>query len=72
MAVTSPDISVGKAVRLFEQKGITRDAGQQYDVSADGQRFVVSEPIGGETSTAIRVVQNWFVEFRNRQKGRQP
>ena len=73
VAVTSaPDISVGKAVRLFEQKGITRDAGQQYDVSADGQRFVVSEPIGGETSTAIRVVQNWFVEFRNRQKGRQP
>src|SRR5215831_2425943 len=28
------DFAVGKAVHLFEQKGITRDAGQQYDVSA--------------------------------------
>jgi Tol biopolymer transport system component len=68
-AVTSAaDFSVGKAVRLFEHKGITREAGQQYDVSAAGQRFVVREPVGGETSTAIRVVQNWFAEFGDRQK----
>jgi len=69
VAVTSAaDFTVGKAVRLFEQKGIARDAGQQYDVSADGQRFVLVEPVGGETSATIRVVQNWFAEFRDRQK----
>ena len=49
VAVTSaPDFSVGKAVRLFEQKGITRDGGQQYDVSADGQRFVLVEPVAAK------------------------
>jgi Tol biopolymer transport system component len=63
---TTPKFSVGKATRLFEQPGITRRTGQQYDVSADGQRFVVIEPVGAEASTAIRVVQNWFAEFRNK------
>ena len=40
----------------------------QYDVSADGQRFVMVEPIEEEaTPAAIRIVQNWFTEFRDRQ-----
>ena len=43
-------------------------AGQQYDVSTDGQRFVLSRARRRETSTAIRVVQNWFAEFRDRQQ----
>ncbi len=63
---TTPKFSVGKATRLFEQPGITRRTGQQYDVSRDGKRFVVIEPVGADASNAIRVVQNWFAEFRNK------
>jgi hypothetical protein len=43
-----------------------RDA--EYDVTADGQRFVVPEPVG-ESSSPIRVVLNWYEEFRVREHG---
>ena len=51
----------------------------QYDVSADAQRFVLAEPVEEEASTpppdhlvgelgrTIRVVQNWYEEFRDRE-----
>ncbi|MCP5120340.1 MAG: hypothetical protein GY953_56820, partial [bacterium] len=58
-----PEVVIGAAERLFEQPGISPQAGPQYDVSADGQRIVVVEPVGGEAVLTIRVVQNWFSEF---------
>jgi len=64
----SAGFSAGKPERLFEHKGIARRPGQQYDVAPGGQRFVVIEPVGAEPSRAIRVVQNWFAEFRNRNR----
>ena len=57
-------LTVGPAQRLFEHSGIARRPGQQYDVSRDGQRFVVIEPTGGPPAPTIRLVQNWFVAFR--------
>ena len=33
--------------------------GQDYDVSPDGQRFLVTVPGGEALSETIRVVQNW-------------
>jgi hypothetical protein len=42
--------------------------GRLYDVSADGELFALIER---ETKTAIqeiRVIQNWFAEFRDRQQ----
>ena len=42
-----------------------------YDVSADGQRFVLIEPVGYEhepDETAIHIIQNWFAEFRDREQ----
>ncbi|MCP5117722.1 MAG: hypothetical protein GY953_43420 [bacterium] len=50
---------IGTAERLFEQPGISPQAGPHYDISPDGQRFVVVEPVGGEPERTIRVVQNW-------------
>ena len=40
-----------------------------YDVSADGQRFVTIAPTEGETDQppAIRVVQNWYTEFKDQE-----
>ncbi len=45
---TEPEVTVGKAVRLFEHGGITRQNGPQYDVSADGRRFVVTDSVKEE------------------------
>ena len=68
--ITEPEFTVGKAVRLFEHRGIARQNGQQYDVSADGQRFVVTDSVEEEeeATSAIRVVQNWFAEFKRIQE----
>ena len=65
---TSPEFSVGPATRLFEHPSLTRSFYPQYDVSADGQRFVLAAPVEAEgAEPSIRVVQNWFEEFRDRQ-----
>ena len=64
--------SVGAATRLFEHAGLRpRFNYDPYDVSADGQRFILAEPVGegGEApKPSIRVVQNWFAEFRGREQ----
>ncbi len=38
----------------------------RYDVSSDGQKFVVVETLEEESPPVVRVVQNWFAEFRDR------
>jgi serine/threonine-protein kinase len=37
-----------------------------YDVSPDGQRFLMVQPSGPEQTTQIRVVLNWFTELQQR------
>ena len=41
---------------------------RHYDAAAGGQRFILSTPVAeaGESPPAIRVVQNWYEEFRDR------
>ena len=60
---------------LFEDPGLgTTNANQLwYDVSADGQRFVMVGTVETEVDKApsIHVVENWFAEFRDRQGGAQ-
>ena len=62
--------SVGSATRLFEHPGLRPGNNYaRYDVSADGQQFILAEPVGGQArEPSIRVVQNWFAEFRDRQQ----
>ena len=64
--------SVGSVTRLFEHPGLLPGGNYApYDVSADGQRFILAEPVDLSADTSelsIRVVQNWFAEFRNRQQ----
>ena len=64
--------SVGSARRLFEHPGLPDSRGTlsypKYDVSADGRQFVLRERVDlGEEAPkpSIRVVQNWFEEFRD-------
>jgi len=35
----------------------------RYQVSEDGERFLLDEPLGSAPNPSIRVVQNWFAEF---------
>ena len=37
-----------------------------YDISPDGQRFVMTQSPPGEEITSVRVVLNWFEELRER------
>ncbi len=64
--------SVDSATRLFEHAGVGLVTNYApYDVSADGQRFIVAEPVeeGADApAQSIRVVQNWYEEFRDREQ----
>lgn len=55
----------GSATRLFSHQAFTASLDANYDVSPDGQRFLLPQKMGSE-SPKIRVVQNWFGEFRSR------
>jgi Tol biopolymer transport system component/tRNA A-37 threonylcarbamoyl transferase component Bud32 len=67
---TAPSFSVGTAKSLFEHRSLSR-VWPNYDVSANGQRFVLVEALRteGDEPPSIQVVQNWFAEFREGQKG---
>ena len=62
--------SVGSATRLFEHPGLGAATNYApYDISADGQRFILAEPTGADArEPSIRVVQNWYEEFGGRQQ----
>jgi Tol biopolymer transport system component len=58
--VDTQNFRAGAAVRLFSYRG-------QYDVSADGQRFLVIEkPEKGGAVSQLNLVQNWFAELKAR------
>jgi Tol biopolymer transport system component/predicted Ser/Thr protein kinase len=61
-----PKFEPGAAERLFEDKEVFPGRGMSYDVSFDGQRILMREVLE-KANLSIRVVQNWFAEFRNRQ-----
>ncbi len=66
-ATTQPEFSMGSETRLFSSPNLAwQYTPPTYDVSADGQRFVLIEPVGEPRPPVIRVVQNWFEEFRER------
>ena len=65
---TSPVFSPGAAQPLFEDQTAFVGRGQRYDVTPDGQRFVVVEMLGdADAGQAIHVVENWYEEFRSRE-----
>ena len=66
---TSPVAQVQSTAELFRDSVLAREVRTiPYDVSADGSRFLLVEPVNTETPPApIRVVQNWYEEFRDRE-----
>jgi hypothetical protein len=63
--VMAVDVSTGAAFEagtphaLFATS-LKNASGSKYDVSADGQRFLLNRPIGEESSPPITLVQNWM------------
>jgi Tol biopolymer transport system component len=65
---TQPSFAVGKARVLFSGSyEPTAATFSNYDVSPDGQRFLMLKPSETEqASTQINVVLNWFEELKRR------
>jgi serine/threonine protein kinase/Tol biopolymer transport system component len=52
-------LEAGTPVPLFEVRILDHPSLRQYDVTADGQRFLLDRPITQESSDPITLVQNW-------------
>ena len=71
---TSPSFLVGSTTPLFETIGTQGGRWEpypQYDVSPDGKRFILAEPVGDPEASepSIHVVENWFTEFQDPRGG---
>ena len=72
---TSPTLQIGPPVMLFP--GGTNPAGSPrplYDVTADGQRFLMSASllapeVGDRTDAQVHIVLNWTEELKARLPG---
>ena len=64
-----PIFSTGAPKPLF-QKPSLRSLVPEFDVSADGTRFVILDRPAVQEPLAIHVVHNWFEEFHGQQKPR--
>ena len=66
---TQPTFSSGRPRMLFEGKYVRSEfplTGFAYDVSRDGQRFLMVEETVGNTAAQINVVLNWGEELKRR------
>jgi len=68
---TEPEFRAGVPTRLFGGAYEFDRGGRHYDVSADGQRFLMvkrgtSAESGDETAPQVIVVQNWVAELQRR------
>ena len=62
-----PSFSIGRRRKLFSTPELAMTTGpQRYDVSPDGKRFVTLE-IVEPARNEIRIVENWYEEFREEQ-----
>jgi dipeptidyl aminopeptidase/acylaminoacyl peptidase len=69
---TGQGVALGRPQELFRSDDlISNTSSVTYDISGDGQRFITIARVEQDAEEAppkIRIVQNWFEEFRNRQR----
>jgi len=70
---TKPTLVLGQPQKLFSRRPVGADRAEGfydgYDVSANGQRFVMLQSDEQQsTNQKLTVVQNWFAEFKDKQK----
>jgi serine/threonine-protein kinase len=61
---TAPTFSAGTPTRLFDTRYYASEAGHPYDVSSDGQRFLMIKAAGIDQSPSMVVVLNWLEELK--------
>ena len=63
---TEPTIVIGKPQPLFQRSYLQQliGSGTNYDISPDGQRFLMIKEESEQESTQINVVLNWFEELK--------
>jgi Tol biopolymer transport system component len=61
---TARGFAVGTPKPLFRTHIKSLDIGYQYDVSADGNRFLINTVAEGDRADAVTVVQNWTAELQ--------
>ena len=66
---TTPTLTIGAPEKLFSDNTLRFRLGHflNYDVTPDGQKFILREAEAGTSDVKLRVVQNWFAEFKDRQ-----
>jgi hypothetical protein len=62
---TEPLFTIGTPMPLFKSTSLVEMPGR-YDVASDGRRFLIAERAEESAKPVIRVVRNWFTEFRDR------
>ena len=60
----APEVEIGEPQSLFLTRIKIAGPVGQYDVSADGQRFLVNTLVEEEGATPITLVLNWFEELK--------
>lgn len=70
---TKPSLVLGQPQKLFSRRPVAADRTEgfydSFDVSADGQRFVMLQSDEQQiASQKLTIIQNWFAEFKDRQK----
>ena len=67
---TQNGFEAGSPKPVFRYSGFGVQSATSFDISTDGQRFLVIESVGeeAEEQQSIHVVENWYEEFRNREQ----
>jgi len=63
---TTPTFSAGTPTKLFDTRYFSAAVGRSYDVSPDGQRFLMIKTAGTEQAPTMVVVLNWIEELKAR------
>jgi serine/threonine-protein kinase len=73
IGISEPTISIGNPAKLFDTKYAEPNPSRHYDVSADGQRFLMLKSTTDDPNTtpvSIVLVQHWFEELKQRMNGK--
>ncbi len=61
---TEPSFRAGNPEVMFEGEYLSAQGGPNYDVSLDGERFLMIKPVVNESfAPQIIIVENWFTEL---------
>ena len=73
VGISESTISIGSPAKLFDTKYAEPNPSRHYDVSADGQRFLMLKATTGDpnaTPVSMVLVEHWFEELKQRVNGK--